>query len=216
MAEAPESTLRTFVAIGLPEEIIAVLTETQQRLQRAAERRGLLPRALSAIRWVAPEGMHLTLKFLGATPASQVPLIVERLQAELAPLAPFTLRLGGFHAFPSLHVPRVLFVEVDGDRAALFSCQAAVEAALRPLGYPSEERPYVPHLTLARVGERVGLVDKRLLGEVVSRAKPPPALPFAVESVHLMQSELHPTGARYTRLATVPLGRRVRQTDGQD
>lgn len=192
---APEDRqLRLFVAVDLPHDVREALDRLQSDLRR---------RDLSSLRWVRPEGIHLTLKFLGDTPAQRVPVIEEAVAGAVRG-APFRLALGQPGTFGSGRGPRVLWVDLAADVGRLRELQAAVERALAEAGFPPEERGFSPHLTLARVRQppAPGTADR------VSRALEavsPPRAEFEVEEVVLMRSRLQPSGAVYERLAGFPL-----------
>ncbi len=197
-----ETTLRTFVAVELPEQVLAALGQAQAGLSARATRAGVG----RSVRWVSPSGIHLTLKFLGDTPASLVPEIQSRLAAGLSGQRRLAVSLSGLGVFPSLRAPRVLWVGLAGDLAGLAELQRRVEDAIGPLGYPADSRPFSPHLTLARVGEAASPSDRQVLGEIVRSYSPAPVGQIEVGDVSLMRSELSRAGPRYTRLLAVGLG----------
>lgn len=194
-------SFRLFVAVELPRPVLDALGEAQSDLADQAARAGIG----RICRWTSLTGSHLTLKFLGDTSTGRVPDLAAELLAGLAGQAPVALELAGLGAFPSLRAPRVVWVGLAGALAELGLLQRRVEAALVPLGFPSEGRPFAPHLTLARVAEYTSAVERQALGEIVRVHAPPPSLPLVAEVVSLMRSELGPGGARYTRLAEIRL-----------
>lgn len=155
----------------------------------------LRPRVPGA-RWVRPESVHLTFRFLGDTP----PARIEPLQAALASAAsacePSEARIAGLGTFPDRgQPPRVLWV---GLRIAppILELQAACERAAVTVGFPAEERPFRSHLTLAR-----------FRGRVLRPALPPVDLgSFPLKTLALVRSQLRPGGAVYTPIARFPLG----------
>lgn len=184
--------MRLFVAIRLPDAWHAALRRQQEELRRR------LGPAERALRWVRPEGCHLTLVFLGETPVAEVP----RIQAALAAAAwvrPFVLRLGLPGTFGGQR-PRVLHTGVTGGVEELATLQHRVAGAL----YQVEERPFSPHITLARVAR-----PDRTTGEAIATALSRPltgeALQLTVDRISLMRSELQPGGAVYTELFAAPL-----------
>jgi len=189
--------LRTFVAVELPEDALAAVGSAQRALASRLPSR--------ALRWTRPEGIHLTLKFLGDTPADAVPEIGRRLGNALSGLPGFSLSLAALGVFPSTQAPRVVWIGLSGDLPSLLEAQRRVEAAISTLGYPTERRPFSPHLTLARVADIASPSESREIGAVVEVAAPPPQVRFGVGEVCLIRSELGPGGARYSRLAAVPL-----------
>ncbi len=159
---------------------------------------------LSGLRWVRPEGVHLTLKFLGETPAERVPAIEGALATALLGTEPFRLALGAPGTFGGRRGPRVVWLDITGDVQRLRELQATVEGAMVGVGFAPEERQYSPHLTLARVPQppRPGTAER------VSRALEavePPRVEFEVREIVLIRSRLQPGGAVYERLAGFPL-----------
>ncbi|MFQ5723639.1 MAG: RNA 2',3'-cyclic phosphodiesterase [Terriglobia bacterium] len=184
--------MRLFVALDLPPPLREALQELVRQLQRAA----------ADVRWVRPEGMHLTLKFIGEVPEEKLPLIQEAL-GEVASPAPAELDFRSLGYFPNERRPRVLWVGVQASNN-LAPLAAQIEAALEPLGIPRERRAYAPHLTLgrfkspkrlARLQEEVGRLREKEFGRV------------RVEEFALYQSRLSPGGAQYTRLQAFPFVR---------
>jgi 2'-5' RNA ligase len=194
--------VRLFVAFELPAAVRAAIG------RRLDELRGGLPRA----RWVRPESMHLTLKFLGEVDEAEVP----GLGAELGPLcaaaAPMTARVDGAGCFPPARPARIawLGLEVEGPGGAgpgaggLAALQAAIDrAAARLPGVERDRRPFSPHVTVARcdppwprpAAERFAAALGGPLGE-----------PFALDRAALVASRLGPGGARYSAVGTYPLG----------
>jgi len=194
-----ERSLRTFVAVELPAGARAALAAAQDELRAALGQRG------GSVRWVDPAGAHLTLKFLGETPESAVAGVEAALRAALDGAAAFELRTGALGCFPSGRSPRVLWLGLDGDLDALAAARESVEAAISPLGWPTEPRPFSPHLTLGRLRPEASPAERAGIGKACGAIWPPPATLLPVAAVSLMQSELAPGGPRYTRLAHVPL-----------
>jgi 2'-5' RNA ligase len=187
---------RLFVAIELPEGVLRALAEVQERLRE---------RSLDGLRWVRPEGIHLTLKFLGETPAEKLPDIERALEQAVRGIGPHRLALGRLGTFGSRGAPRVLWVDLAGDVETLGALQEGVERALSPLGFPRDERRFSPHLTLARIRPEDAREVARPLSEAVATVRPPEAQ-LPVTELSLMRSELRHGGAVYTRLRSVGLG----------
>lgn len=188
--------IRTFVAIELPEEVGSALEELQSDLRRRLQ--------TTAIRWVNPRGIHLTLKFLGNVPADQMDEVARALRAACAGVPPFEFSLAGLGCFPNPRRPRVIWVGLGGDLTLLHQLRDAVEEHIAPLGYPTERRAFAPHLTLGRV-KRATRDEARRIGEVIEAADPGTVARVQVNQVNLMRSDLRRTGAIYTRLAAVAL-----------
>ena len=190
------SELRLFVACELPSEMKAALTA----LQDALRRQGAPP-----VRWVRPEGIHLTLKFLGAVPAGRVADICAALAPTVEGIRPLGLSLGSLGAFGGRRGARVVWVGIEGDVERVAELQRRVEAALARLGFRPEDRPFSAHLTLARVPDHVGSADRERLWDLTKALATPEAAPVTVRELSLMRSILGPGGAVYERLAAFPL-----------
>lgn len=196
MSAQPEPALRLFIACELPVAVKAALREIQEALRtgRAA-----------GLRWVQPEGIHLTLKFLGDVPHEKVAGIIRSLTTAVSGLPVLSLRLGQTGTFGDRRGPRVVWVDLEGEIDRLAAVQVAVEAAMVPLGFPAEGRPFSPHLTLARVPDSFAIAERRRLAALVASAPVPPAPPLAIAAVSLMQSIRGHGGAVYRRLGVAPL-----------
>ena len=194
--EDKEHTLRLFVACELPQEARDGLGRVQA---------GLREQGAGRLRWVRPEGIHLTLKFLGAVAPDTAERIVEALGAAI--VEPFALhlhfdRVGSFGGRMRL---RVVWVGLAGDVEELSALAETVEGALKPLGFPRENRPFAPHLTLARVPDDMGIEERSRLADLIAAYKLPPLPEMSISEVSLMQSFLLPGGARYEQRATFPV-----------
>ncbi len=182
--------LRLFIAIDLPPEVKSLLTTLQSRLR---------PRT-DAVRWSDPGGTHLTLKFLGNVEASRVDAVTDRMRNAAQQHQPFELQTGELGMFPNRRRPRVVWLGIDGDVGVLSQLQAAVEQCVALLGFPTEQRPFSPHLTLGRSIKDPSSAHLASIGQAVEQTEVPEKIAFMVNEVVLMRSELGPRGARYTPL----------------
>ena len=189
-------TLRAFVAVELPPEVKDTLSHVVRFLDG---------RRIGGLRTVDPASAHLTLKFLGNVPSSQVAAIEGALVDAASRSSPLRLRLDETGTFPGRGAPKVLWVGLAGDTDGLAALRSRIEEALDPLGFAPEGRPFHPHLTLARMGDRSTRTDRNRAAAALSSAPFEPGLTFAVEAVSLMRSILRREGARYVRLASIPL-----------
>ena len=189
--------IRTFIAIELSADVLRRIGTLLERIQAD------VPPGL--VRWVRPEGIHLTLKFLGDVQADRLEGLAVALQSACAPHAPFSLSIGGMGVFPNPQRPRVIWIGVDEPTGALVRLQRDVERAIAPLGFPTERRPFSPHLTLGRVKGGGSAAELQALGQYATHARVRIG-EMAVDAVYLMRSDLSPAGARYTQLTTAPLG----------
>jgi 2'-5' RNA ligase len=192
-------SLRLFIAVELPPP---ALSWCQQALDRA--RQALGPEE-TVVRWVRPEGIHVTLKFLGSVAMTKIPDLVARLNDTMADQPVFELAVGRLGVFPGARAPRVTWLGLLGDLANLRAAQERVEIATVPLGFPREARPFQPHLTLGRVRETASPEQRAAIGRLPGGWPDGASRSFQVEHISLMRSELGPGGARYSRVAEVRL-----------
>jgi 2'-5' RNA ligase len=192
------TSIRAFVAIELDETIKAALGTAQNELKRSP--------VAHIGKWVAPQSIHLTLKFLGDIPESQVLAIGQALQCACAGFQPFAISLTEMGCFPNAQRPRVVWVGVGGNVEALTQLQRAVESEINPLGFEPERRGFTPHLTLARVRDKARSSERQELGQLLTQVRVEPSTGMTVQELSLMRSELRPSGAVYTRLVAAPLG----------
>lgn len=203
---ADATSLRTFVALELPAAVKRALAHEQARVQKALAEQALPP----ALRWSPVENIHLTLRFLGDTGSAQQGRLIAGLTAAAQAWAPFSLTVGGPGCFPNCRAPRVLWQGVDGDLTSLGQIQAEVERLVQELGFAGEERPFSPHLTLARARREADRDALQQTGRVVAglAAEPqPPGLTFNVDHLVYFHSDLRAGGSVYTPLATLAFGR---------
>ena len=185
--------MRLFIAIELPDEIKAGLAEAQRRLRSSG---------VADASWTRPEGIHLTLKFLGEAPDSKVPDLMNGLRQAAEGIGPFRLEVGGIGTFPNPKNARVVWVGLSGDLEKLSRLQAAVEETISEIGFERDERAFTPHLTLGRI-KYIRSRGKWI--EALDEVKDISLSGFDVAAVSLMKSELKPSGAVYTEMGRVEL-----------
>jgi 2'-5' RNA ligase len=184
----PGAAIRAFFAIELGESARRAAAGAARRLREGPGGDG--------VRWVRPEALHVTLRFLGDIDPARVAPLASRAARELAALRPFALRLGKAELFPTPSRPRVVALGLE-PAAQLAELAGAVERAVVAEGFAPEERPFRAHLTLGRVrGPRFPSVT----------ALEVPAAEIAVEEAVLFESELSASGSRYTPLERLSLG----------
>ncbi len=193
---AMANTLRLFIAVELPEEVLRRLGEVLA---------GLRQQRLPGIRWVRPEGIHLTLKFLGGVEESRIPGIVLAMEKAVAGVRPFTLRMEDAGAFPNMRSPRVVWLGVNGDVAPLVGIQQRLEEALEAQGFERESRKFSAHLTLGRVNGRLTPREIEGLAAAMGQVQRMEAAEIPVNSISLMESTLRPDGAEYRMRAEAPV-----------
>ncbi len=155
-----------------------------------------------------PEGIHLTLKFLGNIPEQKVVDITSALSEVAKQAFPFELKLEGTGAFPNTTSPRVVWVGVGGDIPELTNLQRRIEISLVPLGFTPEKRAFSAHLTLGRVRDAATRQERLDIGKAVDLIRVKDTLLFKVTSISLMESKLSSSGATYNQLANIMLDRK--------
>lgn len=178
--------MRLFVAINLPPDLRRGVWEAAAPLRARSY----------PVKWVDPEGIHLTLKFLGEVAADREPQIVEAVNGAAQGARRFTLPVAGFGAFPGPARPRVLWVGCEA-LPALEILEHRLEQGMERLGFPVEAKAFRPHLTLGRANRDARSGAFRGIEEMLESLEFSAEAP--VESVDLMESQLSPKGARYTR-----------------
>ncbi|MGZ6339981.1 MAG: RNA 2',3'-cyclic phosphodiesterase [Candidatus Limnocylindrales bacterium] len=141
---------RLFVAVPLPEAERAVVVALVERVRGSEPPQAGRRRGRPDVRWVRLDGLHLTLRFLGPTAEERLAAVREAVRETAAGVVPFRVRLSGGGAFPTPERPRAIWLGVVEGRDALAEAARRLDAAIEPLGWPPEERPFRAHLTLAR------------------------------------------------------------------
>lgn len=188
--------MRSFIAIELPETARSALESLQGELKKCG----------ADIRWVRPEHIHLTLKFLGDIKEKDVAGIAEDIKGTCSRYPAFKLAISRMGVFPNTKSPRVLWVGLDNS-GVLSGIYNEIEAGMASLGFERENRRFVPHLTLGRFRSPRG---KDGLLEKMETCKNSEFGLIEVNSVSLMRSDPGPEGAKYTRLADFRLHSRDR------
>jgi len=188
--------VRCFIAIGLPDEVKAGLKDLQAQLKSGGQ---------GSIKWVDPYSIHLTLKFLGGVDGDKISPITAAMEEAVQGVSSFSLKVEGLGAFPNLRRVQVVWVGMSGEVDKLAHLQQRLESGLAGLGFAPEKRRFTPHLTLARVRDRVSLDERERLGELIAGTKFEAARSFPVEAVSLMRSQLTREGAIYSRISAAAL-----------
>ncbi len=191
--------MRIFIGIDLDPEVRARI----ERFLAGVE--GFVPDA----RWVRPESLHITLKFIGEQPSAQVDAITERLRRMEG--SAFEIQAGGYGFFPTAKAPRVFWIGIHAG-PQLAELAESIDIAAAELGVPREDRPYSPHLTLARARAgrtsdspkwRKGDGPNTTFAVLEKRLAAMGELDFGTMTAHefiLYQSQLSPKGSKYTKL----------------
>lgn len=179
-----EQTIRSFVAVEIPGPGKVFLESVTSDLRRAR----------ADVRWVNPEAIHITLKFLGQIRTDLVATLEENLTVLFVDYAPVQLTIRGVGAFPNLARPRVVWAGIHDVSGTLSSMASRVETALEPLGFAREKRMFSPHLTLGRVKSRSGMTE---LVDAIRQRMDLAGPAFVSHEAVLFQSILKPSGAEY-------------------
>ncbi|MDD5191149.1 MAG: RNA 2',3'-cyclic phosphodiesterase [Dehalococcoidales bacterium] len=185
--------VRCFIAIELPVEVKNELAGLIHSLKN---------RSLNFMSWVDPKGIHITLKFLGEVSQELIPDIEQSMEDAAQQSHPFQLGVSGTGAFPNLNRPELIWVGVNGEMDKLNALQKNIDINMEMLGFPREKKPYTPHLTLARVRIEAPDFDRQRLGKLLAATSFTSALAVKVTGVHLIKSQLTPTGPIYTVMKT--------------
>jgi RNA 2',3'-cyclic 3'-phosphodiesterase len=182
--------VRLFTAIDLPPEVVRNLEKLLDKLRPTAH-----------IHWSPPANLHVTTKFIGEWPEARLDELKEAL-ARIGPRPPIAANIAKLGFFPNARSPRVFWCGVEA--AGLDALAAATEQAVASLGIAPENRTFSPHLTLARIKERLDLTP---LDEAVARLRSLNFGRFTLDRFYLYQSKLHRAGSVYTKLAEFPFSR---------
>lgn len=184
-------TLRLFIAIEIGEQEKKSLERIQSRLRHK----------LPSVRWVKPAAIHLTLAFLDDTDEREVPRVLEAMAAAAIGCPGFSFAMRGVAAFPNEKNPRVIWIGIEEPTGTLANYAAKLRTLLSAAGFPVEDRPFSPHITIGRVRERGGPG----CGHVLSLFRDETAGVIHVREICLIRSELTPAGPIHTVLHQVPI-----------
>ncbi len=184
--------MRIFVALEMPPAIKEAAAAIQCELMKSK----------ASVGWVRSEGMHLTLKFLGEVSPPQMHEIETTLGRDAEGTGSLKITVRGIGVFPNLKNPRVIWLGIDPEDDRLSQLQERIDHGLEPLGFRLEERKFHPHLTLGRVRSSLSLDD---LMKAITAHTNFLAGECVLDQLHLIQSELKPGGAVYTKLWSVAL-----------
>ncbi len=229
--------VRSFVAIECPVEIKEEIQALQQELKmtllgraqgqegtclpagRSEDQHHVLPHGPPQINWTRPEGFHLTLKFLGNVEEDRISKIAQAIRGVTDGFSIFTVSIGEVGVFPHTRSPRVIWVGAKSVGDDLVRLQEGIEKVLVPLGFPPQDRPFHPHLTLGRIksdDRRRDLgFDKKALTQWLLENQKRECDRFEAKEVLLIKSDLQPSGAVYTSLAKLRLVAQSEASQGE-
>jgi 2'-5' RNA ligase len=187
-------TIRSFIAFELPDAVMSLLDTVQQELKSLR---------LKA-RWVRPANIHLTLKFLGDINPGRIDDIGAAMADAAADCPALALAVGGIGFFPGVRRPRVIWLGLGGQIQPLLNLQRNLEDRLAALGFAKEKRSFKAHLTLGRMRDAV---DPALIGRAAEQYAELGNQQFTADRMILFRSDLQPSGAVYSQLRQVGLGK---------
>lgn len=195
MTDSTLEHVRLFVACEVPDDVKDTIGEVIE---------GLRQKSGTAVRWIKPDGVHVTLKFLGEVPTKKLPAVKLAIQEAVVGHSPFELEFSTIGTFGGREGLRIMWVGIAGDVLRLEALVRAVNAALAVVGFEPERRPFRPHLTLGRVRDEIGTRHRAEIEVAVGKTDVPD-VSWRTAQVSLMRSRLGPGGASYEVLATFPL-----------
>lgn len=188
--------VRSFIAIELPDELKAGLTQLQSRLKSGEQ---------PWVKWVDPYSIHLTLKFLGNVAVDRIGEITRAMEEAAQGMSPFYLEVKDLGVFPNLRRVQVAWVGVSGEVDKLGQLQQCIESNLARLGFAPESRLFTPHLTLARLRDWASPDERQRFGQLIAVTKFEAVYSIKVDSISLMRSQLTREGAIYSRISSIGL-----------
>ena len=186
--------MRLFLAIPIDKQILEALTGAVDRLRETR----------ASVRWVRPEGTHLTMKFLGDTDQELIDPLVESLTRVCSSIMPFPMAVTGAGAYPNLRKPRVLWAGVVENSGTLERLWTGVEREAEKLGWEREKRRFSPHVTFGRVKGNMNLAR---LSKAMEEIKDEHWGDQEVGEMVLYRSHLEKGGARYEKVHVFPFGK---------
>jgi 2'-5' RNA ligase len=185
--------MRAFVAIELSQAVREALGRAIDKLRPAAD----------DVRWVKPDNLHLTLKFLGEVPDERLAEVIELAASCAAAARAFELNVAGTGAFPSARRPRVVFAEAAERPEGLGELALALNRAMTRVDVPFEDRPFRRHITLGRVRRPR---QNPALAAALEKLRATEFGTMEIDRMTLIKSNLTPHGAVYTPLERIELG----------
>ncbi len=193
---AARETIRVFIALDISEPARSSLAGVMDRLKEA------IPRGA---RWVDPQGIHLTLKFLGNIDSARTHGILEPLCRIGEESSSFSLSLAGLGVFPNQREPRVLWAGVEGEMEPLASLQEKVEEAMADQGFTRERRGFNPHLTIGRVRDRIATSERQKIGATILSHSLEQTEPWTADTMHLFRTTFTEHGSIHDIIGSAPL-----------
>jgi len=189
--------IRSFIAIELPDELRLELRQLEAQLKAGQP---------SGVKWVEPDSIHLTLKFLGNIAIDRTGEITRAIEQAAQGVPPLHLEVKDLGVFPNVNRAQVAWVGIRGDTDKLGQLQQRIESNLARLGFTPESRPFTAHLTLARLRNETSLDERQRFGQLIAGTRFDGSS-IKVAAISLMRSQLTREGAIYSRISSVKLGK---------
>jgi RNA 2',3'-cyclic 3'-phosphodiesterase len=181
------NAIRTFIAIELPEKIIYAIRKVQEEIKSYGLK----------IRWVHPDNIHLTLKFLGDIKEADTEKVAKAVSESVTGYPPMSLAVKGIGVFPGIKNPRVLWLGISKQLDLLTALQRTLDEKLEAMGFPKEKRPFRGHLTLGRIKS---IIDPKTLHDVLKEFIRFESESFFADRIIVYKSDLKSSGPVYTKL----------------
>jgi 2'-5' RNA ligase len=188
--------IRSFIAVELPRELKQELAELEAKLKQCSP---------PVVKWVDPNNIHITLKFLGEISEDRIDELMLAIEQAAQGIPPFKLAVRDTGAFPNLERVQIIWVGVKGELEKIVQLQKRIESNMEQFGFPRESRPFSPHLTLGRVRDDAGLNDRLRLGKLLVDTHFIALHNVDVNAINLIKSQLTAAGPIYTRIGSVKL-----------
>ena len=188
--------IRAFIAVELPEELKKELAELEAQLKKNTP---------PVVKWVDPNSIHITLKFLGEISTDSIDELMRAIEEAARGIQPFQLEVRELGAFPGLDRAQVLWVGIKGAVEKIAQLQKRIEANTAQLGFSRESRAFTPHLTLGRVRDEARPNDRQRLGKLLIDTTFSALHDVDVNEINLIKSQLTPTGPIYSVIGSVKL-----------
>ena len=169
-------TIRSFIAIDLPDEIRTELGELQKSLKAGPQ---------NYVKWVSPDSIHLTLKFLGDIAPDKIEAITGAIRESVENIPPFVLQIKGLGVFPNLKRIQIIWVGLTGNLESLQRIQKNIEENLAIIDYPEETREFTPHLTLGRVRFQPPPNELQKFGQLLTSTNFESTFKIGVDSINI-------------------------------
>ncbi|MEE2880697.1 MAG: RNA 2',3'-cyclic phosphodiesterase [Chloroflexota bacterium] len=196
MVASDNLKIRSFISLPISDQVRDMLRKTIKELDGVIQ---------DNIRWVRPEGIHLTLKFMGDIDSNKIEALLLLLPEITTEFAPFELTLSELGCFPNNRRPRVLWAGVKGNLSILQDLHLALDNVVNQVGLPRERRSFSPHLTLGRVRRNVSESEVNQIGQIIGSTSLPDTPSWTNRTVDLMRTELDPEGSRHYLVGSFPM-----------